>query len=144
MCGELWSFFEEVIAFLEIAPESDEPGLIGMRGCQRFEPALGEARRKNLNRQMLLALTVDKNRKPIDFLDPIVRDGNAPDGCTVSVKKNIATKIWAKTKNPVGGVWIVDMQAQKEIALGVEPIKFVEAFRDLLVAIPALWAQDTG
>ena len=93
---------------------------------------------------MLLALTVDKNRKPIDFLDPIVRDGNAPDGCTVPVKKNIATQIWAKTKNPVGGVWIVDMQAQKEVALGVEPIKFVEAFRDLLVAIPALWAQDTG
>lgn len=69
---------EEVVAFLEIAPERNEFGLIAMRGGQRSEPVIGETCGKNLDREMLLPLAVNQNGEPIEFLDAIVSDGMQP------------------------------------------------------------------
>src|SRR5216117_322643 len=44
-------------------------------------------------------------------------------------------------KDAVGSVRIIDMQAQEEIALGIEAIQLVKAFRHLFVAKAALGPQ---
>ena len=64
-----------------------------MIGGERFEAVIGEARRKNLNGQVLQALAVDQNGEPIDFFDAVVRDGNAADGRAVAVKEDVAAGI---------------------------------------------------
>ena len=69
------------------------------------------------------------------------RDGNAADRRAVAVKKNISTWILMCTKDAVGSVRIIDMQAQEEIALGIEAIQLVKAFRHLFVAKAALGPQ---
>ena len=64
-----------------------------MRGCQRSEAVIDETRGENLDWEMLLPIAVDKNSKPINFLDPIVGDGDAADGGAVSVKEDVTTQV---------------------------------------------------
>ena len=135
-------FFEEVVAFLEIAPESNEVRLIRMSGNERLEAVLGEARREDLNGQMLLALAMEQNCEPINFLDSIVGDGNTADRGAIPVKEDVSAGILMRTKNAVGCVGITDVQAQEKIALRIEPVEVVEAFGDLLIAESALGAKD--
>jgi hypothetical protein len=53
------AILEEIVTFLEVAPERNEFQLIPMRGCQRPEAGVCEACRENLDGQMRLSLTVD-------------------------------------------------------------------------------------
>lgn len=92
---------EQVVAFLKIAPERNEFWLIAMRSGQRSEAVVREPGGKNVDGEMLLALAVDKNRKPINFFDAVVGDGDAADRGAVSVKENIATQILPIAENAV-------------------------------------------
>ena len=47
-------------------------------------------------------------------------------------------------ENAVGSIWIIDVHAQEKIALRVEPVEFLEAFGNLRITEPALWAENTG
>ena len=87
-----------------------------------------------------LALAVNEDGEPIDFFDAVVSDGNAADGSTVAVKEDVAAGILMGAKNAVGSVGITDVQAEKEIALRIEPIEIVKAFGDLLITEAALGA----
>lgn len=96
-----------------------------------------------MNGQVLLALAADQDGEPIDFFDTVVGDGNAADGSTVAVKKDVATRILMGAKDTVGGVGITDVQTEEEVALRIKPVEFVEAFGDLLVAEAALGAENS-
>jgi hypothetical protein len=50
------------------------------------------------------------------------------------VQENIAAGILLGPKNAISGVWITAVQAQIEIALRMEPVKLVRAFKNLLVS----------
>lgn len=60
------------------------------------------------------------------------------------MKKNVAAQVLPIAKNAVRGVWIVDVQAQEEIALRIEPVEFVKTFGDLLVTKSPLRTEDAG
>src|SRR5215475_5314404 len=85
---------------------------------------------KNVKRQMLCPSIPHQNRKPIDFFDSVVRDRNASDGCTVSVEIDCASQIWPETQDPVRAIRVIDVHAQKEIALRIEEVEIVEALRN--------------
>jgi len=67
---EAMVFFEEIIAFFEIAPESDQRGLAGVRCCQCFQAGVRQPGRENLDRQMSLSEVADLDSKPITSLIP--------------------------------------------------------------------------
>ena len=90
-----------------------------------------------------MPLAMDENGKPIDFLDAVVGDGDATDGSAISVKENVATQILPIAKNTAGGVRIVDVHAQEEIALWIEPVELVKAFGNLLVTTSLLRTENT-
>jgi hypothetical protein len=68
---------------------------------------------------VLLTLIVDQDREPINLFDSVIRDGNAADRRAVAVKKDVAARILMRTKDAVGSVWIIDVQAQEEIFCGL-------------------------
>ena len=59
------------------------------------------------------------------------------------MQKNVAAQILSEAKDAVGGVRIADVQAQEEIALGVEPVEIVKTLGDLLVTKSPLRTEDT-
>ncbi len=67
---EAMVFFEEIVAFFEIAPESDQRGLAGVRCCQCFQAGVRQPGRENLDRQMSLSEVADLDSKPITSLIP--------------------------------------------------------------------------
>lgn len=140
---EAMVFFEEIVAFFEIAPESDQRGLAGVRCCQCFQAGVRQPGRENLDRQMSLSEVADLDSKPINLFDPIIRYGNASDRRAAAVKKeDVATRIFTRTEDAVGSVRIIDVKAQEEIALRVEPIQFVKALRHLFVPEAALGSRN--
>ena len=76
---EAMVFFEEIVALFEIPPKTQQRRLILVGGCQDFETLVCEPAWENVNRHMSLALILDQHGEPIDFLDPIVCNGNAAD-----------------------------------------------------------------
>jgi len=89
-------------------------------------------------------LAVDQDGEPVDFLDAVIGDGNAADGSAIAVKKNVAAGILVRAEDAVGSVGITDVHAEVEIALWVEPVEFVKAFGDSLVAEAALGSENAG
>src|SRR5437762_12718793 len=78
-----------------------------------------------------------------NLFDPIICYGNASDRRAAAVKKDVATRIFTRTEDAVGSVRIIDVKAQEEIALRVEPIQFVTALRHLFVPEAALGSQSS-
>src|SRR6266481_3811112 len=83
---EAMVFFEEIVAFFEIAPESDQRGLAGVRCCQCFQAGVRQPGRENLDRQMSLSEVADLNSKPINLFDPIIRYVNAQEEIALRVE----------------------------------------------------------
>ncbi|OGX88743.1 hypothetical protein BEN47_08335 [Hymenobacter lapidarius] len=57
--------------------------------------------------------------------------------------ENVATRV-GLALGAVGGVGVVEAQRKEVVALGVEAVNFVEAFRYLAVAGAALGTQPAG
>src|SRR2546423_15181696 len=89
---EAMVFFEEIVAFFEIAPESDQRGLAGVRCCQCFQAGVRQPGRENLDRQTSLSEVAYLDRKPINPFAPIIRYGNASDRSAHAVTKDDATR----------------------------------------------------
>jgi len=119
---EAMVFFEEIVALFEIPPKNQQHRLIFVGSCQGFEAIVCEPAWENVNRQMSLALILDQHGEPINFLDPIVRNRDTANRSAVPMQKDLPARILMRTKYPVRGVRIIDVQAQVEIALWVEPI----------------------
>jgi len=117
--------------------------LVGMRLFEGFEAGIGQAGGEDLNRKILLAFVLDQDGEPVNFLDEIVGDGNAADGSSIAVKKNVSAEMRTVAEDTVSGVGIADMHAEEVIALRIKPIEFVKTFRDLNVTEAALGAENS-
>src|SRR5256885_7158329 len=96
--------FEKVVAFLEIAPESDQCFLMGVRRCQCFQPFVREPRRENPNWQMLLIPVMGQDGEPIDLFDAVVRDGNRSEEHTSELQSpcNLVCRLLLEKKKKLG------------------------------------------
>jgi hypothetical protein len=125
---------EQVKAFAEIAPKREQFRLVRVTLCKRFKSVFGQLSRKYLDGDMPLARCVNLDGQPVDFFDPFIGDGNASNGHAISMKENVSPGIRMRAENSVRAIWVADVQAQKKIALWIEPIEFVEPLWHLHVA----------
>ena len=125
---------EQVKAFAKVAPKREQFRLVGMAFCERFKSILGQLSRKYLDGNMPLARCVNLDSEPVDLFDPFIGDGNASNGHAISMKENISPGIRVRAEDSVRAIRVADVQAQKKIALWIEPIEFVESLGHLHVA----------
>jgi len=140
---EAMVFFEKIVTLFEVVPKGQKRRGILVRCRQGFEAVVGEPGGEDVNRQVGLALIVDQHGEPVDFLDPVVGNWNAANRSAVPMQKNVPAQVSTGTQYTVRSVWIVDVQAQVEIALRVEPIQIVEALGDLFVPEAPLRPQSS-
>src|SRR5580658_8516133 len=112
--------------------------------AERPESVFRQPCGKYLDGNVPLARRMNLHGQPVDLFNPFVRNGNAADGHAIPMQENISARIRVRSENPVGAIWIADMQAQEKITLRIEPIKFVEAFGNLHVAELPLRSKHAG